>query len=240
MKRFPNGVARQPFYQHRAPDVPAGVRTEVVSVVETAAADHRRRAEDAALHDAARRDLAGSVVLARRSIRNSPTTRRSISTRPRACRSRACSTSRAGFATSSTRSAPRRAEDIRRRRPAHLHPAAAGTPYEAGLLFCQIVATVVAQKHPKVATIERSVAGARQARVHRLPAEHPRQDARDRLQRARERLRRRVDAARPGRRSTTGSIAATFTIETVPARLDEGGRPVGGAAEVERRRPDAR
>src|SRR5205085_12203703 len=32
------------------------------------------------------------------------------------------------------------------------------TPYEAGLLFCQIVATVVSQKHSKAATIERSVA----------------------------------------------------------------------------------
>jgi bifunctional non-homologous end joining protein LigD len=39
------------------------------------------------------------------------------------------------------------------------------TPYEAGLLFCQIVATVIAQKHPKVATVERSVA-ARGKRVY--------------------------------------------------------------------------
>jgi len=31
------------------------------------------------------------------------------------------------------------------------------TPYDAGLLYCQIVATVVAQKHANVATIERSV-----------------------------------------------------------------------------------
>jgi bifunctional non-homologous end joining protein LigD len=31
------------------------------------------------------------------------------------------------------------------------------TPYEAGLLFCQIVATMVAKKHPKTATIERAV-----------------------------------------------------------------------------------
>src|SRR5262249_39738615 len=30
--------------------------------------------------------------------------------------------------------------------------------YEAGRLFCQIVATVVAQKHPRQASIERSVA----------------------------------------------------------------------------------
>jgi len=39
------------------------------------------------------------------------------------------------------------------------------TPYDAGLLFCQIIATVVAQKHPKIATVERSVR-ARGARVY--------------------------------------------------------------------------
>src|SRR5439155_1299507 len=39
------------------------------------------------------------------------------------------------------------------------------TPYDAGLIFCQIIATVVAQKHPKVATVERSVR-ARGARVY--------------------------------------------------------------------------
>ena len=36
-------------------------------------------------------------------------------------------------------------------------PLRPGTPYEAGQIFCQIVATVVAEKHPKVATITRSV-----------------------------------------------------------------------------------
>jgi bifunctional non-homologous end joining protein LigD len=39
------------------------------------------------------------------------------------------------------------------------------TPYEAGLIFCQIVATVVANKHPRHATVERSV-GARGQRVY--------------------------------------------------------------------------
>ena len=39
----------------------------------------RRRADDAAVHDAARRHLAGPVVLARRSRRSTPTTSRSIS-----------------------------------------------------------------------------------------------------------------------------------------------------------------
>jgi bifunctional non-homologous end joining protein LigD len=36
-------------------------------------------------------------------------------------------------------------------------PLAPGTSYEAGRLFCQIVATVVANKHPKAATVERTV-----------------------------------------------------------------------------------
>ncbi len=31
------------------------------------------------------------------------------------------------------------------------------TPYEAGLIFCQIIATVVANKHPQHATVERTV-----------------------------------------------------------------------------------
>jgi bifunctional non-homologous end joining protein LigD len=36
-------------------------------------------------------------------------------------------------------------------------PLAPGTPYDAGQIFCQIVATVVAEKHPQIATITRSV-----------------------------------------------------------------------------------
>jgi len=44
-------------------------------------------------------------------------------------------------------------------------PLPPGMPYEAGLLFCQIVATVVAEKHPQVATVERHVKN-RGARVY--------------------------------------------------------------------------
>lgn len=36
-------------------------------------------------------------------------------------------------------------------------PLPEGTPFEAGMIFCQIVATVVATKHPDVATVERMV-----------------------------------------------------------------------------------
>jgi bifunctional non-homologous end joining protein LigD len=36
-------------------------------------------------------------------------------------------------------------------------PLPPGTTYDAGRLFCQIVATVVAEKHPSIATVERAV-----------------------------------------------------------------------------------
>ena len=36
-------------------------------------------------------------------------------------------------------------------------PLPAGTPYEAGMIFCQIIATVVADAHPAAATVERLV-----------------------------------------------------------------------------------
>ena len=36
-------------------------------------------------------------------------------------------------------------------------PLPPGTPYESGMLFCQIIATMVAAKYPKVATVERTV-----------------------------------------------------------------------------------
>ena len=40
----------------------------------------------------------------------------------------------------------------------HLYiPLPPGTPYDAGLIFCQILATVVASRHPKAATVERMV-----------------------------------------------------------------------------------
>jgi len=37
-------------------------------------------------------------------------------------------------------------------------PMLPGTTYDAGLLYCQIVATLVATRHPKLATIERAIA----------------------------------------------------------------------------------
>ena len=36
-------------------------------------------------------------------------------------------------------------------------PLPPGTPYEAGMIFCQILATIVASRHPRAATVERMV-----------------------------------------------------------------------------------
>jgi bifunctional non-homologous end joining protein LigD len=157
MKRFPNGVAAPPFYQHRAPEAPRGVRTAVVSVVEKrpqivggglktllyttqlAAISQDpwfSRVEHAQFADYAALDLDPSegVPFARtldvaRWIRDELDTLGAIGV-PKTSGSDGL----------------------------HVYvPLPPGTPYDAGLLYCQIVATVIAHKHPAVATIERSV-----------------------------------------------------------------------------------
>ena len=45
-------------------------------------------------------------------------------------------------------------------------PLPPGTSYESGMLFCQIVATVVASRHPKTATVERTVKARKRGTVY--------------------------------------------------------------------------
>jgi bifunctional non-homologous end joining protein LigD len=165
MKRYPDGVAAKPFYQHRADDVPAGVRVERVE-----AADKRQqivggdlltllyttqlaaisqdpwfsRVQTVGFADYAALDLDPPddakferVLDVARLIRDELDT-----------------VGAAGVAKTSGANG------------LHIYiPLPPRTPYEAGLLFCQIIATVVAQKHPRIATIERSVR-ARGSRVY--------------------------------------------------------------------------
>ena len=107
MKRFPNGVAAKPFYQHRAADVPPGVRVETVAVAETRA---QLIGGDllTLLYTTQLAAISQDPWFSRVQLPSSPTTPRSTSIRCRACRSAARSTSRAGSATSSSRSAQRR------------------------------------------------------------------------------------------------------------------------------------
>ena len=224
MKRFPNGVAAPAVLSASRARGAARRPRRASSASRTAAADHRRQSEDAALHDAAGRDLAGSLVLARRSIPEFadyvaldldpsdgvPFAR--VLDVARWIRDELGALGAIGVPKTSG------ADGL------HVYiPLPPGTPYEAGLLFCQIVATVVAQKHPEGRHRRTQRPRARHARLHRLPAEHSRQDAGDRLQRAGQRVRRRIDAADLERSRRRGSIAREFTIETVPARLAEVG-----------------
>jgi bifunctional non-homologous end joining protein LigD len=165
MKRFPNGVAAKPFYQHRAPDVPRGIRTEVVKVAEArphiiggtlktlmyttqlaaisqdpwfSRVTHPQYADHVALD----LDPADGVPFAR------------VIDVALWIRDELAALGATGWAKTSG------ADGL------HVYvPLPPGTPYDAGLLFCQIVATVVAQKHSKVATVERAVA-ARGKRVY--------------------------------------------------------------------------
>jgi bifunctional non-homologous end joining protein LigD len=157
MKRFPNGVGGPPFYQHRAPDVPPGVRTQVVSVVEQ------------------RPQIIGGSLKALLYM----TQIAAISQDPWFSRVQHPEfADYAAFDLDPSEGVPfERALDVARwirdelemlgapgvaktsgADGLHIYvPLPSGTPYDAGLLFCQIVATVVAHKHPKVATVERAV-----------------------------------------------------------------------------------
>jgi bifunctional non-homologous end joining protein LigD len=165
MKRFPNGVAAKPFYQHRVADVPPEIRVETVAVAET------------------RPQLIGGELLTLLYT----TQLAAISQDP--WFSRVQSPESADYAALDLDPMPglpfSRTLDVARwvhdeleslgaeavaktsgAEGLHIYlPLPPGTPYEAGQLFCQIIATVVAQKHPREATVERTVA-ARGKRVY--------------------------------------------------------------------------
>jgi bifunctional non-homologous end joining protein LigD len=158
MKRFPNGVEGEAFYQHRAPDVyPKGVRIEA----------HEEFDVPTMFVGGELKTLLYMAQLA------------SISMDPWFSKLPALDEAdvvaidldpQPGATFSQILDVARwvKEELDRLHVPAFpktsgsegLHifiPLAPGTSYEAGVLFCQIVATLVATKHPKVATIERMV-----------------------------------------------------------------------------------
>jgi bifunctional non-homologous end joining protein LigD len=159
MKRYPNGIAASPFYQHRAPDkVPPGVRIEKV----TTGSETRPHLVGGSLVT-----LLYTAQLA--SISQDPWFSRvgsagmidhaAIDLDPpdglpyarvldvaRWVRDELATLKVPGFAKTSGAGG------------LHVYvPMPPATPYPAGFLFAQIVATMVANKHPKLATIERSL-----------------------------------------------------------------------------------
>ena len=201
MKRYPNGVAGKPFYQHRAPDkLPPGVRVEVV------ASDTESRAhliggslvtllycaQLAAISEDpwfSRVGLAGHD----RSHRHRPRSpgRPAVRARPR----------RGALGARGARRSEgvRVCQDVGLGRAAHLHPDAAGHAVRGGSPLRADRGDAGREEAPEGGhrgTIDR---GARPPHLRRLPAEHQGQDAGERLQRTRERLCRRLDAADVGR-----------------------------------------
>jgi bifunctional non-homologous end joining protein LigD len=156
MKRFPNGVAAEPFYQHRAHDTPSGVRVEPV------AGEKRPQIVGGSLLT-----LVYTTQLA------------AISQDP--WFSRVTSPSEPDYVALDLDPPPNLpfarvlevARWIRDELDAigtigvpktsgsdglHIYiPLPPHTPYDAGQLFCQIVATIVSNRHPKHATVERAI-----------------------------------------------------------------------------------
>jgi bifunctional non-homologous end joining protein LigD len=157
MKRFPDGVTAQPFYQHRAAHLPSGVRSEVVTVAETRA--H--------IVGGTLKTLLYTTQLA--AISQDPWFSRLPEPEAADCAAFDLDPAE-GVAFKTVLDVARwirdeldslKAKGVPKTSGAdglHIYiPLPPGTPYEAGLLYCQIVATIVAQKHPKQATTERSV-----------------------------------------------------------------------------------
>jgi bifunctional non-homologous end joining protein LigD len=167
MKRYPNGVAAKPFYQHRAADkVPPGVRVEVADA-ETEQRPHliggdlttllytaqiasisqdpwfsRVGSEGIVDHIAIDLDPPDDLPFAR------------VLDVARWVREELALLKAPAFPKTSGSGG------------LHVYvPMPKNTPYQAGLIYAQIIATQVAGKHPNLATVERSIA-ARGRRIY--------------------------------------------------------------------------
>jgi bifunctional non-homologous end joining protein LigD len=159
MKRFPNGVGGKDFYQHRAPDtVPEGVRVEKVEGDTDVPARFIGGTLLTLLHMTQLAAISQDPYFSRvQSIHTADHTAIDLDPGDGVPFARILDTARwvhDELETLGVRGFPKTsgADGL------HIYiPLEPGTPYEAGMIFCQIVATIVAQKHPKVATVERKV-----------------------------------------------------------------------------------
>ena len=163
MKRFPNGVDGKWFYQHRSPDeLPEGVR--VVTVSESL---EREDTGVPYLIGGTLQTLAWMAQLAVISqdpwfsrlpdIAEADWVALDLDPMPEAPFSRVVEVARWLHDELVRLGAPCLAKTSG---ASGLHiyiPLPPGTPYEAGMIFCQIVATIVASRHPRAATVERMV-----------------------------------------------------------------------------------
>jgi bifunctional non-homologous end joining protein LigD len=233
MKRLPNGIAGKPFYQHRAPDPPRGVRVERVPPAGSDADGKRSSAQGRPqIIGGTLKTLLYTTQLA--AVSEDPWFSRvqhpqiadhaalDLDPSEGVPFARVLDVARwihDELQTLGATGAPKTSGS----RGIHIYiPLPPGTPYAAGLIFCQIVATLVAKKHPKVATIERAVA----ARGRRVYVDY--------LQNIMGKTLASTYSARASDyagvstpltwREIDGSLdPRDFTIETVPGRLERAG-----------------
>lgn len=159
MKRFPNGIEAKAFYQQRAPaDVPDGVRVEVVEgdsevpsrlaggdlVTLLYMAQLAVISQDPWFSRVATPEIADHVAFDLDPMPGVPFTR--VLDVARYIRDELERLGVPGVPKTSG------ADGL------HVYvPLAPGTSYESGRLFCQLVATIVAERHPTLATVTRAV-----------------------------------------------------------------------------------
>jgi bifunctional non-homologous end joining protein LigD len=158
MKRFPNGVESDAFYQHRGPDIyPRHVRVEPVPGADVPTMFIGGELKTL-LYMAQLAAISMDPWFSRLAdVEHADQVAIDLDPQPGATFSQILDV--AGWVH----------DELERLKVPHfpktsgsegLHifiPLPDGTTYETGVLFCQIVATIVASKHPKVATIERMV-----------------------------------------------------------------------------------
>ena len=222
MKRYPNGIAKVPFYQHRAPDqVPPHVRVEHVPGEESVPARFiggtlktllymtqlASISQDPWFSTVTSPEAADHVALDLDPSEGVPFAR--VLDVARWIRDELDFLGAMGAPKTSG------ADGL------HVYiPLPSGTPYEAGLIFCQIVATVVAHKHPKVATVERSVR-ARGPRVYVDYLQNIRGKTLATAYSARASDYAGVSTPLTWKEVDEGVRREDFTIKTVPARLKQ-------------------
>jgi bifunctional non-homologous end joining protein LigD len=224
MKRLPNGIAGAPFYQHRAPDdVPPGVRVERVRGDKTVPSRFIGGNLMTLLYMTQLAAISQDPWFSRvQSPEDADYVALDLDPMPGVGFARVLEVARWIHEELDALGAPgvpktSGADGL------HVYiPLPPGTPYAAGLLFCQIVATVVANKHPKAATVERAVA-ARGKRVYVDYLQNIMGKTLATAYSARASAYAGVSTPLTWREVDAGVTREDFTIETVPARLREVG-----------------
>ena len=168
MKRFPNGVDGKSFYQHRAPDpIPEGTRVALVAEKLGDGAERSTDSEVPYLIGGQPQTLIYMAQLAVISqdpwfstldrIAEADMTALDLDPMPEAPFTRVLDVARWLHDELERLGVPSFAKTSGSEGLHIFIPLPAGTPYQAGMIFCQIVATVVAARHPEAATVERTV-----------------------------------------------------------------------------------